>query len=113
MKEIEKEELKKQIFTRTLQRKQLLKIYMNKFLIRENLMILRLKSNEDQPEDRVNMDKFLAKVKGYKNKMNKKIQQKKEDLKMNQTAEEELEDDDYWIKNKNLENEESNEEIYE
>ena len=113
MKEIEKEELKKQIFTRTLQRKQLLKIYMNKFLIRENLMVLRLKSNNEQPEDRINMDKFLAKVKGYKNKMGKKIEQKKEELKKSQMVEEELEDDDYWIKNKNLENEEPNEEIYE
>ena len=109
MKEIEKEELKKQIFTRTLQRKQLLKIYMNKFLIRENLMILRLKSDENQPEDRLNMDKFLAKVKGYRKKMDKKIEQKKEKLKQSQIEE----DDDYWIKNKNLENEEPNEEIYE
>ena len=112
LKEIEKEELKKQIFTRTIQRKQLLKIYMNKFLIRENLMILRLKSNEEQPEDRLNMDKFLAKVKGYRKKMDKKIEQKKEELKKNQMVEEE-EEDDYWIQNKNLENEEPNEEIYE
>ena len=55
---IEKTNIKK-----TLQRKQLLKIYMNKFLIRENMMILRQK-NHEQPEDRINMDKFLEKIKG-------------------------------------------------
>jgi len=36
---------------------------MNKFLIRENMMILRQK-NHEQPEDRINMDKFLEKIKG-------------------------------------------------
>ena len=49
---------------------------MNKFLIRENMLILRQK-NHEQPEDRINMDKFLAKVKGYRNKMDKKIQKKR------------------------------------
>jgi hypothetical protein len=61
LKEREKEELKKQIFSRTLQRKQLLKIYLNKFKMQENMMILRNK-NQSQTEDRINMDKFLAKV---------------------------------------------------
>lgn len=106
MREIEKEELKKKIFRRTLQRKQLLKIYMNKFLIKENMMILRKPSSE-QPEDRIKMDKFLAKVKGYK----KKIQQKKDALKKNEGVEDDEDDD--WIKNKALEKEEQNEEIYE
>jgi len=112
MKEIEKEELKKQILRRTLQRKQLLKIYMNKFLIRENMLILRQK-NHEQPEDRINMDKFLAKVKGYRNKIDKKIQKKKEELKKSETLEEEYEEDDDWIENENLDKEEQTEEIYE
>ena len=76
MKEGEKEELKKQIYSRTIQRKQLLKIYLNKFKIKENMMILQNK-NQSQPEDRINMDKFLAKVKVYRNKVDKKIQKKK------------------------------------
>ena len=112
LKEIEKEELKKQILRRTLQRKQLLKIYMNKFLIRENMLILRQK-NHEQPEDRINMDKFLAKVKGYRNKIDKKIQKKKEELKKSETLEEEYEEDDDWIENENLDKEEQTEEIYE
>ena len=53
MKEIEKEELKKQIFSKTMQRKQILKIYLNKFKIKENMMILRNK-NQILPEDRIN-----------------------------------------------------------
>ena len=110
MKEIEKEELKKQIFSRTMQRKQLLKIYLNKFKMKENLLILRQK-NQNQPEDRINMDKFLAKVRGYRNKMDKKIQKKKEELKKNETLEEE--DDDDWIENKHLDKDEESEEIYE
>ena len=85
---------------------------MNKFLIRENMMILRQK-NHEQPEDRINMDKFLAKVKGYRNKMDKKIQKKKEELKKSETLEEEYEEDDDWIENENLEKEEQTEEIYE
>ncbi len=76
MKEGEKEELKKQIYSRTIQRKQLLKIYLNKFKIKENMMILQNK-NQSQPEDRINMDKFLAKVKVYRNKVEKIIQKKK------------------------------------
>ena len=110
MKEIEKEELKKQIFSRTMQRKQLLKIYLNKFKMKENLLILRQK-NQNQPEDRINMDKFLAKVRGYRNKMDKKIQKKKEELKKNETLEEE--DDDDWIENKHLDKDEESEEIKE
>ena len=41
------------------------------YLIKENLLILR-QNNQKQPEERINMDKFLAKVKGYRNKMDKK-----------------------------------------
>ena len=110
LKEGEKEELKKQIFSRTLQRKQLLKIYLNKFKMQENMMILRNK-NQNQTEDRINMDKFLAKVKRFKNKMDEKIQKKKDELKKSEMIEDESDDD--WIENKNLENEEENEVIYE
>ena len=57
------------------------------------------------------MDKFLAKVRGYRNKMDKKIQKKKEELKKNETLEEE--DDDDWIENKHFDKDEESEEIYE
>ena len=105
MKEGEKEELKKQIFTRTIQRKHLLKIYLNKFKIQENLMVLRKKN---QPEDRINMDKFLAKVRVYKDKMNKKIQKRKDELKKSQTTEEESDEENDWIKNEKLDKKEEN-----
>ena len=111
MKQKEKEELKNQIFSRTLQRKQLLKIYLNKFKIKENMMILRQK-NQYENEDRINMDKFLAKVRKYKKQVVQKIQKKKEEMKPIQMHEEEFEEDDDWFENKNLENEEY-EEVYE
>ena len=76
------------------------------------MLILRQK-NHEQPEDRINMDKFLAKVKGYRNKMDKKIQKKKEELKKSETLEEEYEEDDDGIENENLDKEEQTEEIYE
>jgi len=109
MKEIEKEELKKEIINRTLQRKHLLKIYLNRFKVKENILVLR---GNKQPEDRIKMDKFLAKVKGYRKKMDAKIQKKKEELKQSQREEEEFEEDD-WIENDNLEKEEETPEIYE
>ena len=105
MLEGEKEELKKTIFARTVQRKHLLKVYMNKFKIQENIRVL--KGNEE-PEVRINQDKFLAKVKLYKKRLAKKVKKKKEDLKKSEyyMEEEEIEDDDDWIENEKLKNEE-------
>ena len=54
------------------------------------------------------MDKFLSNVKGYIKKMDKKIQQKKDEIKKKPMIKEEYEDADDWIENKNLENEEDN-----
>ena len=101
----EKEELKQKIFTRTIQRKQLLKVFLNKFKIQENMRVLR---QEKQPEDRINQDKFLAKVRLYRKKIAKKIQKKKDDLKKAEYVmeEEEIEEDDDWIKNEKLQKEE-------
>ena len=79
---------------------------MNKFKIQENLLLLKKKH---QPDDRINMDKFLAKVRVYKEKVSKKIQKKKDELKKSQTTEEEYEEeDDDWIENENLDKEEEN-----
>ena len=93
MMEAEKEELKNQIYTRTVQRKQLLKNYLNKFKVQEKFM----KADDNkQPEDRINMDKFLVKIRVYKERRDKKIQKRKNELK-----EEDLEDEeeDDWIEN--------------
>ena len=105
MLEGEKEELKKTIFARTVQRKHLLKVYMNKFKIQENIRVLK---GNQEPEDRINQDKFLAKVKLYRKKLAKKVKKKKEDLKKSEyyMEEEEIEDDDDWIENEKLKNEE-------
>ncbi len=110
MREKEKEELKKQIYKMTNERKGILRIYMKKFKINETMRVLRNKNNLD--EDRVNMDKFLAKVRVYREKMDKKIQKKKDELKKSGKSEE-FEEDDDWIDHENLENEENNEEVYE
>ena len=105
MLEGEKEELKKKIYSRTVQRKQLLKVYMNKFKIQENIRVLK---GNKEPEDRINQDKFLAKVKLYRKKLAQKVKKKKEDLKKSEyyLEEEEIEDDDDWIENDKLKNEE-------
>ena len=67
----EKEELKQKMYEKTIMRKHLLKVYFNKFKIRENIEVLKTKK---QPEERINMDKFLCKIKGYRKKINKKIE---------------------------------------
>ena len=105
MLEGEKEELKKKIYDRTVQRKHLLKVYMNKFKIQENIRVLK---GNQEPEDRINQDKFLAKVKLYRKKLAKKVKKKKEDLKKSEyyMEEEEIEDDDDWIENERLKHEE-------
>jgi hypothetical protein len=101
MMEAEKEELKHQIYTRTVQRKQLLKNYLNKFKVQEKFMKI---DDNKQPEDRINMDKFLVKIRVYKERRDKKIQKRKNELK-----EEDLEDEeeDDWIENENLKNDEN------
>ena len=49
------------------------------------------------------MDKFLAKVRGYRKKMDKKIKEKKEQLKKEE--DEDIDDEDDWIENKILKEE--------
>ena len=91
----EKEDLKKEIYMKTIQRKHLLKVYLNKMKRKEEMKILQEKN---ESEDRVHMDKLLVKVRGYRKRMDKKIKGKKEQLK----KEEDIEDDDDWIDNKFL-----------
>ena len=85
----EKEELKKKVYEKTIMRKHLLKVYFNKFKIKENISVLK---TQKPAEPRVNMDKFLCKVKAYRKNLNKKIEHKKEELEKKE--EEEIWDDD-------------------
>ena len=85
----EKEELKKKVYEKTIMRKHLLKVYFNKFKIKENISVLK---TQKPAEPRVNMDKFLCKVKAYRKNLNKKIEQKKEELEKKE--EEEIWDDE-------------------
>ena len=48
------------------------------------------------------MDKFLAKVRGYRKKMDEKIKEKKEQLKMEVEYEDDEEDDYDWVEDKYL-----------
>ena len=104
--EQEKEELKKKIYEKTIMRKHLLKIYFKKFKVTENISILK---SPKQPESRIKMDKFLAKVKGYRKRMNKKIEQKKEEAQNTKNEEDSFwnDDEEDWPEDKNLENNES------
>jgi hypothetical protein len=56
----EKEELKKEIYNKTIQRKHLLRIYFNRFKIKENILVL--KNSSEQPKERIDMDKHLVKI---------------------------------------------------
>ena len=100
--EKEKEDLKNKIFEKTVQRKLLLKVYLNKFNKKENVDIVR---ERKQSLDGIDMDKFLAKVRGYRKKMDKKIKEKKEQIKMEEEEYEDNDDEDDWIENKNLKEE--------
>ena len=68
---------------------------------KENKNVL---TEKNQTEERIDMDKLLVKVRGYRKKMDKKIKEKKEQLKKEETFEE-IEDDDDWIDNKILKEE--------
>ena len=105
--EQEKEDLKKKIYEKTIMRKHLLKIYFKKFKVTENISILKAPK---QPESRIKMDKFLAKVKGYRKKMNKKIDQKKEEAQNTKNEEESFwnDDEEDWPEDTHLENNENN-----
>ena len=69
---------------------------------KENKNVL---TEKNQTEERIDMDKLLVKVRGYRKKMDKKIKEKKEQLKKEETFEEIEDDDDDWIDNKILKEE--------
>ena len=103
----EKEELKKQIYEKTIMRKKLLKIYFGKFKIQENIQVIKTKK---PAENRVKMDKFLCKIKAHKKLMNKKIEVQKKQLETIEEEEEGIWDDEEdWVEDVNLENNENKE----
>ena len=87
---IEKDDLKNKIYEKTVKRKHLLRIYLKKFKIKENISVLR--TNKHQ-KTRVSQDTFLAKIKAFLNNKDKKVEEKKENKEINQT---ENTKDKYW-----------------
>ena len=87
---IEKDELKNKIYEKTVKRKHLLRIYLKKFKIKENISVLR--TNKHQ-KTRVSQDTFLAKIKAFLNNKDKKVEEKKENKEINKT---ENTKDKYW-----------------
>ena len=85
--EKEVEDLKNKIFEKTIMRKYLLRVFLRKFKVKENISILK---TPKQPKTKISQDKFLAKIKTYKKKMDK-IKEKHEELKK-----EESDNDSYW-----------------
>ena len=87
---VEKEELKNKIYEKTIMRKHLLRVYLKKFKIKENISVLR---TNRQPKTRVSQDTFLAKIKAFL---------KNNDINTNQPKEKKTEDkaentnDNYW-----------------
>jgi hypothetical protein len=105
----EKEEIKQKMYEKTIMRKHLLKIFFNKFKIKENIAVLK---NEQQPEERINMDKFLCKIKGYRKRMNRKIQKIKEEEEKKQEEEDVFGDNEIdWEGDKKVENSEYADEV--
>jgi len=100
--EQEKEDLKRKIYEKTIMRKHILKIYFKKFKVTENIAVLK---SQRQPESRIKMDKFLAKVKGYRKRLNEKIEQKKEEVQIAENEEDSFwnDDEEDWPEDKNLE----------
>ena len=85
--EKEVDDLKNKIFEKTIMRKYLLRVFLRKFKVKENISILK---TPRQPKTKISQDKFLAKIKAYRKKMDK-IKEKNEELKK-----EESDNDSYW-----------------
>ena len=105
----EVEDLKNKLYEKTIMRKHLLRIYLRKFKVKENISILR---TNRQPKNKISQDKFLAKIKAYRKKMDKNIEEKKEELKKEQSDNDSYWDDEEekdWPKDEGIEIEEKKE----
>ena len=69
----EEKKLKKKMIEETVKRTALLKCFIKKFKRKENIKVL--KNKNCQEEERINMDKYLAKIKLFKLKVSKKKSQ--------------------------------------
>ena len=105
--EKEKEELKQKLIEKTIQRVSLLKFYSKKDKTKENLMVLKNNNINIQEDERVNMDKYLAKIKFFRKKVDKRKELGKKEEKEN--IEEELEQDEDWVDNDKKDEEEKKE----
>ena len=83
----EKEDLKKQIYEKTLERKNILKKYFSEFKNKEN--ILASKTSE-QPKERIIMDKFLVKIEKVENELEIKKEEIKEEENKKEDKKEEI-----------------------
>ena len=96
--EKEKEDLKNKIYEKTIMRKHLLRVYLKKFKVKENISVLK---DEKLPQTRIKQDKLLAKIKVHRKKMEQIIEQKKEETKEDlkekeEEKKEEKKEDNYW-----------------
>ena len=74
----EKKKLEENLLTLTVRRIGLLKYYIKKFKVKENIEVL--KTANRPKEDRINMDKYLAKIKRFKKKVNVRKEENKKEL---------------------------------
>ena len=90
--ENKKDELKSKMIENTIKRIGLLKYFIKKLKVKENINVLKNEKKND--EERINMDKYLAKIKRFKKKMNKK----KEDLSLSKKKStiDDYEQDEDW-----------------
>ncbi len=105
--EEEKEEIKKQIYQKTIQRKVLLRISFNKFKKIDKIL------EKEQQEERINMDKYLVKIKRIRKKIDRKKAEIKEELEKEEKKDEEKieesEEEEDWPEDKDREKENEDE----
>jgi hypothetical protein len=112
--EEEREEIKRKIYEKTVQRKMLLRISFKKFKIKDN--IFALKGEKEEKEERINMDRHLAKIKRFKRRVNKLKDKVYQELEKEKEAKKGEKDDEYeeeedWPEDKEREEENEVEEI--
>ena len=105
----EKKKFEEKLLDKTVKRRAILKFYLKKFKIKENLSVL--KSQNKPKEDRINMDKYLAKIKRFKKKVNiRKEENKKELENIESNPLDDYEQEEDWPQEENKNDEEPKEE---
>lgn len=80
---IETEDLKNKIYEKTLMRKHLLRIYLKKFKVKENISVFRARNN--RPKGRIAQDSFLTKIKAFLKDIDTDNKKSNEDKKENKS----------------------------